>query len=281
MAIAAHTFVVASPEAAASGVALEPITGKRADVMNAAYIAAEVAARTIRPGNTNRQVTEAVKVVSDTYGVQPIAGTLMHQVKRFVLDASKVVQKCLSPLFLLQVILLRDDPEQKIEEVTFEENEVYIVDVAMSSGEGKPREGDTRTTVFKRNVDRNYNLKIKASRVIFSEINKKFPTMPFTIRALEDERQAKLGVRECMQHQLLTGYPVLYERHGDFVAHVKFTILLLPNGNTKITGLDLPAGLYVSSEDKVLPEATRELLAAATKTKKSKKKKAATQESES
>jgi methionine aminopeptidase len=180
-----------------------------------------------------------------------------------------------------QVILLKDDPEQKIEEVTFEENEVYIVDVAMSSGEGKPREGDTRTTVFKRNVDRNYNLKIKASRVIFSEINKKFPTMPFTIRALEDERQAKLGVRECMQHQLLTGYPVLYERPGDFVAHVKFTILLLPNGNTKITGLDLPAGLYVSSEDKVLPEATRELLAAATKTKKSKKKKAAAQESES
>lgn len=93
MAIAAHTFLVASPEAAA-GVALEPITGKRADVMNAAYIAAEVAARTIRPGNTNRQVTEAVKVVSDTYGVQPIAGTLMHQVKRFVLDASKVADEC-------------------------------------------------------------------------------------------------------------------------------------------------------------------------------------------
>lgn len=144
----------------------------------------------------------------------------------------------------------------------------------MSSGEGKPRERETRTTVFKRNVDRNYNLKIKASRVIFSEINKKFPTMPFTIRALEDERQAKLGVRECVQHQLLTPYPVLYERPGDFVAHVKFTILLLPNGNTKITGLDLPPGLYVSAEDKVLPEATRELLAAATKTKKSKKKKA-------
>lgn len=103
MAIAAHTFIVPTAEAAASGVvALEPITGKQADVMNAAYIAAEVAARTIRPGNTNRQVTEAVKVVADTYGVQPIAGTLMHQIKRFVLDASKVCiflnQDCLSIL---------------------------------------------------------------------------------------------------------------------------------------------------------------------------------------
>jgi methionine aminopeptidase len=59
-------------------------------VMNAAYLAAEIAARTIRPGNTNRQVTEAVKVAAETYGVQAIAGTLMHQVKRYVIDAAKV-----------------------------------------------------------------------------------------------------------------------------------------------------------------------------------------------
>ena len=89
VAIAAHTHIVPSAETAA-GVALEPITGKQADVMNAAYIAAEVAARVIRPGNTNKQVTEAVKVVAETYGVQAIGGTLMHQVKRFVLDAAKV-----------------------------------------------------------------------------------------------------------------------------------------------------------------------------------------------
>jgi methionine aminopeptidase len=172
------------------------------------------------------------------------------------------------------VILLREDPDHKVEDCTFEANEVYAVDIAMTSGDGKPRERETRTTVFKRNVDRNYNLKIKASRVVFSEINKKFPTMPFTLRALEDERQAKLGVRECVQHELLTPYPVLFERTGEFVAHVKFTILVLPNGNTKITGVDLPTGLYVSSEDKVVPEATRELLAAPSKKKKTKKKKA-------
>lgn len=259
IAVAAHTFVVSSGEAAP---ALQPITGQQADVMNAAYVAAEVALRMIRPGNTNKQVTDAVKVVAETYGVKAIAGTLMHQMKRFVIDASKV-------------ILLREEPEHKVEECTFEANEVYAVDVAMTSGEGKPREQDARTTVYKRNVDRNYNLKMKASRTLFSEVNKRFPTMPFTIRALEDERQARLGVRECLQHELLTPYPVLYERPGDFVAHVKFTVLLLPNGNLKITGLDLPAGLYVSAEDKVLPEATRELLAASTKKKKAKKQKKA------
>jgi len=259
IAVAAHTFVIPSGDTSASPTP-QPITGQQADVMNAAYAAAEIALRMIRPGNTNKQVTDAVKVVAETYGVRAIAGTLMHQMKRYVIDASKV-------------ILLREEPEHKVEECTFEPNEVYAVDVAMTSGEGKPREQDARTTIFKRNVDRNYNLKMKASRTLFSEVNKKFPTMPFTIRALEDERQARLGIRECLQHELLTPYPVLYERPGDFVAHVKFTVLLLPNGNLKITGLDLPAGLYVSSEDKVLPEATRELLASSTKKKKAKKEK--------
>ena len=94
---------------------------------------------------------------------------------------------------------------------------------------------------------------------------------------MEDERQAKLGVRECVQHELLTPYPVLYERPETFVAHVKFTVLLLPSGTSKITGIELPTGLYVSGEDKVVSEELQALLAeeqAAKKKKKNKKKKA-------
>ncbi|CAE7589584.1 EBP1 [Symbiodinium microadriaticum] len=78
--------------------------------------------------------------------------------------------------------MLREEGDQKVDECTFEVNEVYAVDVAMTTGEGKPREQDSRTTVFKRNVDKNYSLKMKAARAMFSEINKKFPTLPFTIR---------------------------------------------------------------------------------------------------
>jgi hypothetical protein len=38
------------------------------------------------------------------------------------------------------------------------------------------------TTIYKRAVDKNYHLKMKSSRFIFSEINQKFPIMPFTAR---------------------------------------------------------------------------------------------------
>ena len=38
------------------------------------------------------------------------------------------------------------------------------------------------TTIYKRAVDKNYHLKMKSSRFIFSEINQKFPIMPFSAR---------------------------------------------------------------------------------------------------
>jgi hypothetical protein len=38
---------------------------------------------------------------------------------------------------------------------------------------------------------------------------------------------------------------VLYEKAGDQIAHVKFTVLLQSGGTTKITGLPLPTGFDV------------------------------------
>ncbi len=61
------------------------MTGPRADVLSAAYHAAEAAVRLIKPGNTNTQVTEAIAKVAAAYGVTPMAGVLMHEVKRYVL----------------------------------------------------------------------------------------------------------------------------------------------------------------------------------------------------
>jgi hypothetical protein len=89
-------------------------------------------------------------------------------------------------------------------------------------------------------------LKNKSSRQFFNDVNKRFPTLPFSIRSLPDEKAAKLGVRECVNHDLLLPYPVLHEKRGDFVAHVKVTVLLLPSGNTaQITGL--PPFTYIQA----------------------------------
>lgn len=39
--------------------------------------------------------------------------------------------------------------------------------------------------IFKRALDETYHLKMKASRDLFSQINRKAPTMPFNLRSLE------------------------------------------------------------------------------------------------
>lgn len=42
-------------------------------------------------GNTNTAVTAAIKQVADMYDVRPISGTLMHQMKQFVIDGKKMI----------------------------------------------------------------------------------------------------------------------------------------------------------------------------------------------
>ncbi|RWR97574.1 ERBB-3 BINDING PROTEIN 1-like protein [Cinnamomum micranthum f. kanehirae] len=147
----------------------------------------------------NKEVTEAIQKVAAAYDCKIVEGVLSHQLKQFVIDGNKV-------------ILSVTNPEMRVDDAEFEENEVYAIDIVTSTGDGKPRLLDEKqTTIYKRAVDKNYHLKMKSSRFIFSEINQKFPIMPFTARALEEKR-ARLGLVECVNHDLLQPYPVLHEK---------------------------------------------------------------------
>ena len=60
-------------------------------------------------------------------------------------------------------------------------------------------------------------LKMKNSREFFSQVSKKFGSMPFTLRNMENETKAKMGVVECVTHKLIDPFQVLYEKEGDNV----------------------------------------------------------------
>lgn len=257
IAVAAHTMMCGKQPSID-----RPLSGPQADVLHAAHIACEVAQKLLRPGNTNSQVTKAIAKVAEDFSVSACAGVLSHRMKRFVIDGNKV-------------ILLREDTDQKVEDFSFELNEVYSIDVAMSTGDGKPKEMQSRTTIFKRSVDKNYMLKMRSSRTLFNEINSKFPALPFTLRALDDERQARMGVVECLKHELIHPYPVLFEKKGDYVSHFKFTVLILPSGPTRITGLKSFETEAVKTE-KTLSDDVNAIMSLASKKKKKKAKKKAT-----
>merc|ERR1712228_961993 len=87
--------------------------------------------------------------------------------------------------------------EEEVPDCEFEQAEVYAVDVAMTTGDGKVRPGELRTTVYKRNVEVNYRLKMKASRYVLKEVDRKFPTLPFTLRHFEEKASTHGHHRVC------------------------------------------------------------------------------------
>ena len=133
VALVAHTVVLRAADAA-------PLTGPQADVISAAYAAAEVALRLIKPGGKGSAVASAVEKVAAAHGVSIVSAVQCTELQYFSLDRGKAVP-------------LRREPGTKYEECTFGPNEAWAVEVALTTGDGKPHETEARTTVFRRAVE--------------------------------------------------------------------------------------------------------------------------------
>ena len=104
-----------------------------------------------------------------------------------------------------------------------------------------------------------------------AEARRRFPDMPFSLRAFEDQSNAKVGVAEAKRHGLLHEYPVIKERDGKKIVQFKYTVLLLPTGTKKVTGLTFTqAGQFVT--EKKLDAETAAFVTSSMNPKKLKKK---------
>ncbi len=143
-----HTLVVKSD-------AKEPVVGEKAQVVLAAYNAAQAAVRKFTPGTTNTEITNIVEKVCNAYDVNAVEGALSHELKKHLIDGNKV-------------IINKMTFDQKVQEEEISIHDVFAFEVLVSSGKGKPKEADVRTTVYKRMMDQSYNLKLKQSRTFFN-----------------------------------------------------------------------------------------------------------------
>jgi len=254
IAVAAHTFVLGAS-------AETPVTGRKADVIMAAHLASEAALRLVKPGMENTEVTETVTKIGEAFECKPVEGMVSHNLEQNIIDGEKTINNCL-------------EGQAKDREVhEFKQHEVYAVDVLLSTGDGKNQEKDAKTTVFKK-TGLTYMLKMKTSREFFSQVGKSYGPMPFNLRNCEEEKKARMGVVECVKHQVLQPFHVLYEKEGTFVAQFKFTVLLMPNGPMKITGLPLDEALY-KTDKKLEDGEILTLLKQSTNPRANKKKKKA------
>lgn len=256
IAVVAHTLIIGASATA-------PITGRKADVMLAAHLASEAALRLVKPGNETYEVTETVGKIGEAYECKPVEGMLSHQLEQNKIDGEKTIIQNPS-----------ESQRKEHDKYEFSLHEVYAVDVLISSGEGQGRERDAKITIYKKTED-TYMLKMKTSREFFSKVSKQFGPMPFNLRSMEDEKKARMGVHECVTHKLIEPFQVLYDKEGSHVAQFKFTVLLMPNGPHKITGLPFDESLYKSEKSLADVEILKLLKTSANPKAAKKKKKAA------
>lgn len=250
-----------------------PITGAKANAVAAAWTGAECAIRMMKPGTSNESITEMFQKVAADFGCNCLEGVLSHELRQFVIDGENT-------------ILAKPSPERQVEMFELEPNKVYAIDVVMSTGEGKAIRKDIHdTTIYKRIVENQYQLKNKTARQLLKQVNSDYPTYPFTLRNFRETlTRARAGLKECLAHDLLSDYPVLHEKDNEFIAQYKFTCVVRPNGNPlRLCGTDSVNLEEIQAPSQLQDESILELLkqtweAPKRKKRKKKKKKAQTME---
>ena len=184
-------------------------------VVSAAYKGVETMVKSLSPGVTNLSVTENLTKVFKDYGVTALEGVLSHEVGKYALNGDNCIG-------------ISADPEHRVNKTELQINQVFVLDVIVSANpdEGKTKESELRTTVFKRNIDVTYDLKTKLARSFLNEIKNNCHDMGFSIALLKNQLEARVGSNECLKNGHLEPFNVIEEKSGAVVAQFKWTVAI-------------------------------------------------------
>lgn len=255
-AIVAETLVVGELKEA-------PITGQKADLLQAAWNASEAAIRTFKAGNKNWDVTNIVEKVARDYGTIPVQSMLTHNQERNVLYGPKEI-----------IINPAKEHKNKMESHRIEELDVYGLDILIStSTEGKVKKSQYRTTLHKL-TGNSYALKLKSSHQALQEFKERATGLfPVNVKIFENPRKVRVGLIECSNHEIVLPYDIMEDNKGEYVAQYFTTVAVTKNGVVKYTSPSFDGELY-QSEKSVQDEEIKQLIATPLPEPKKKAKKA-------
>jgi methionine aminopeptidase len=204
------------------------VTGREADLMLATYYANELLLRLMLPpglvpsGTEEEQkkaaaqkqagqakITQLLEKITNAYDCNLVESTTIWLFERNEIEAKK------------KIILAPGDGVKG--EGLPEVGEAWGVEMGVSLGDGKVKTISNRATLHRRTAT-TYGLKRPTSRAMLSEVVKKFGTFPFSLRQLEDEKAAKVGVVECVRGGVLRQYEVVGDKKNEPVARLFTTI---------------------------------------------------------
>ena len=206
----------------------EEASGREADLILATHYANELLIRLMMPPGllaateeekakaasakppSQSKITKMLETVVKSYGCNLVESTTSWLFERNEIEGKK------------KIVLAPESETAKGEGIP-EIGEVWGVEVGVSLGSGKNKIIEKRPTLHRRTTI-TYQLKRPSSRQTLSEIVKKFGQFPFSLRQLEDERAAKVGVVECVRTSVLRQYEVIADKDMAPVARLLTTL---------------------------------------------------------
>lgn len=240
------------------------LSGRQADLLLATYYANELLLRLMLPPGlvasgteeeqkkaatqkpyTQTQITQMLEKVVKSYECNLVESTTCWLFERNEIEAKK------------KIILAPGDGVKG--EGIPELGEVWGVEIGVSLGTGKVKTLNNRPTLHRRTTT-TYGLKRPSSRATLSEIVKKFGTFPFSLRQLEDERSAKVGVVECVRGNVLRQYEVVGDKDNEAVARLFTTVAITKNGMTRLASPPSPDLTKYKTQHKITDEEILKIL---------------------
>ena len=204
------------------------ISGRTADLMLATHYANELILRLMVPPGllatgTDEEKAKAAKLKPPTQSkmtsllekvVKSYDCNLVEQTTSWLFERNEIEGK--------KKIILVPGEGAKGEGVP-EVGDVWAVEMGVSLGTGKMKNFENRTTLHRR-TNLTYALKRPSSKKVLNEVVKRFGTFPFSLRQLEDERDAKVGVVECVRGNVFRQYEVVGDKDLEPVGRLLTTI---------------------------------------------------------
>ena len=128
-------------------------------------------------------------------------------------------------------------PERRAQKYEFAAGDVFGLDVYITTGEGKAKLSEVRTTVYRRAVENVYDVRSKSGRAFLSQVDKRFPSLPFSLRSFSDDiTTAKLGLKPCVEKELLEAFEVHTLNSGEQCARFCATVAVQGAGTAVLAG---------------------------------------------
>ncbi|QSZ29441.1 hypothetical protein DSL72_003955 [Monilinia vaccinii-corymbosi] len=240
------------------------ISGRDADLLLATHYANELLLRLMVPPGllatgteeekkkaaavrapTQAKITSLLEKLVKSYDCNLVEHTTSWQFERNEIEGKK------------KIILAPGDGSKG--EGIPEVNEVWGVEMGVSLGSGKTKSFENRATLHRR-TNLTYALKRPSSRAIMNEVVKKFGTFPFSLRQLESERDAKVGVVECVRGNVFRQYEVVGDKDNEPVGRLLTTIAITKNGLQKIASPPEPDLSKFKTDKKITDEEILKIL---------------------